>query len=69
MFKGKSEGVHAFLARIRDSQGQLVKGVWLEDLGYKFGLNGVDNARISFNQFKVSKDALLDKYSQITADG
>ena len=46
LINGKKEGIHTFLVRIRDENKQLCKGVWLEDLGMKLGLNGVDNARI-----------------------
>jgi len=38
-------------------------------MGHKFGLNGVDNARISFNNVKVSRESLLNKLSDIDANG
>ena len=66
---GKNEGIHTFLVRIREADGSLSKGVWLEDLGAKIGLNGVDNARIRFDHLRSPRECLLNKYSDVTADG
>merc|ERR1711992_297485 len=44
-------------------------GVTVEDMGHKMGLNGVDNAKLSFNQVRVPREALLNKYSDVTEDG
>ena len=44
-------------------------GVTLSDCGPKLGLNGVDNGRIVFDQVRVPRDALLDRYAQVDADG
>jgi len=55
--------------RIREANGSLSKGVWLEDLGAKIGLNGVDNARIRFDNLRAPKDCLLNKYSDVSEDG
>ncbi len=41
----------------------------IEDCGHKLGLNGVDNGRIWFDQVRVPRDALLDRYAQVSADG
>lgn len=62
---GKNEGIHTFLVKIREPDGSLSKGVWLEDLGHKFGLNGVDNARIRFDNLRAPKDCILNKYGDI----
>lgn len=43
---GKREGVHAFIAQIRDSNGNVCPNVHIADCGHKIGLNGVDNGRI-----------------------
>ena len=45
------------------------KGVWLEDQGAKIGLNGVDNARIKFDHLRVPREAILNKYSDVTPEG
>ncbi len=65
---GENHGVHAVLVPIR-KEGKVLKGVKIEDCGYKIGLNGVDNGRIWFDNVKVPVDNLLDKYGTITATG
>ncbi len=44
-------------------------GVTMSDCGPKLGLNGVDNGRIVFDQVRVPREALLDRYAQVDADG
>jgi acyl-CoA oxidase len=65
MLNGKNEGIHTFLVKIREPDGKLSKGVWLEDLGSKIGLNGVDNARIRFDGLRAPKECILNRYSDI----
>jgi hypothetical protein len=43
---GRNEGVHAFIAQIRDSDGDVCPNIRIADCGHKIGLNGVDNGRI-----------------------
>ena len=62
-------GVHALLVPIRDENGEAMDGVELTDCGHKAGLNGVDNGRISFDEVRVPRDALLDRYAEVSADG
>ncbi len=64
-----SHGVHALLVPIRDDEGRPCPGVSIEDCGHKAGLNGVDNGRLAFNQVRVPRDALLDRYGSVSADG
>ncbi len=44
-------------------------GVTVEDMGHKMGLNGVDNAKLSFDNVRVPRENLLNKYSDITPEG
>ena len=44
-------------------------GVTVEDMGYKMGLNGVDNAKLSFDNVRIPRENLLNKYSDVSADG
>ena len=62
-------GVHAVLVPIRDAEGAPWPGVSIEDCGHKMGLNGVDNGRLAFNEVRVPRDALLDRYGAIDANG
>ncbi|CAG0889334.1 unnamed protein product [Cyprideis torosa] len=66
---GERVGVHGVLVRIRDDNLQTMPNVTVEDMGFKMELNGVDNAKLSFNNVVVPVDNLLDRYSKITEDG
>jgi acyl-CoA oxidase len=66
---GEGSGVHAVLVPIRGEDGTVSAGVTIEDDGEKLGLNGVDNGRISFEAVRVPRDALLDRYAEVTDDG
>jgi acyl-CoA oxidase len=66
---GESRGVHALLVPIRDADGATAEGVEISDCGEKLGLNGVDNGRLAFDRVRVGRDALLDRYAEVTADG
>ncbi len=66
---GEGRGVHALLVPLRAERGRVVEGVRIEDDGPKIGLNGVDNGRIWFDEIRVPRDALLDRYAQVREDG
>jgi acyl-CoA oxidase len=66
---GEGRGVHALLVPLRDEQGQTLPGIRIEDCGAKLGLDGVDNGRIWFDQVRVPREALLDRYAQVRPDG
>ena len=63
-----SQGVHAFVVPIR-VDGQPAPGVRIEDDGLKMGLNGVDNGRIWFDEVRVPREALLNRFADVTPDG
>merc|ERR1711962_1243167 len=67
--KGKNEGIHAILVRMRDNDLNIIPGVTVEDMGYKMGLNGVDNAKLSFDNVRVPRTALLNRYSDVSEEG
>ncbi|HEY8301661.1 MAG TPA: acyl-CoA dehydrogenase [Jatrophihabitans sp.] len=66
---GEQQGVHAFVVPIRDDAGSVLPGVRIEDCGLKAGLNGVDNGRLWFDEVRIPRDNLLDRYGSVTADG
>ncbi|KRA29927.1 MULTISPECIES: acyl-CoA dehydrogenase family protein [unclassified Nocardioides] len=66
---GEGHGVHAFVVPIRDEDGQPLPGIRIEDDGHKMGLNGVDNGRIWFDGVRVPREALLNKFADVTEDG
>jgi acyl-CoA oxidase len=66
---GYRHGVHAFVVPIRDEKGAPMPGVIIEDNGLKMGLNGVDNGKIWFNQVRISRAELLNRFADVTPDG
>ena len=62
-------GVHCLVVPIRDADGNDLPGVTTSDCGYKGGLPGVDNGRITFDHVRVPRDNLLNRYADVTADG
>jgi len=66
---GEQHGVHAILVPLRDAQHQNLPGIRIEDCGYKIGLNGVDNGRIWFDQVRVPRQNLLNRFGDIDANG
>jgi acyl-CoA oxidase len=66
---GQSRGVHALLVPLRDADGIVLPGIRIEDCGAKLGLDGVDNGRIWFDDVRVPRDNLLDRYAAVDEDG
>ena len=66
---GQHYGIHTINVRCRDDNLQPIPGVVIEDMGYKIGLNGVDNAKFTFNNVRVPRENLLNRYSDVEADG
>ena len=66
---GKNEGIHGVLVPIRDSNLNEMPKCTVQDMGHKMGMNGVDNAKITFDNVRVPRTNLLNKYSDITPEG
>ncbi len=66
---GQSQGVHCFLVPIRDEKGNDLPGVTTSDCGLKGGLPGVDNGRIMFDQVRIPRENLLNRYADVAEDG
>eukprot|EP01114_Cavostelium_apophysatum_P013648 TRINITY_DN3351_c0_g1_i2.p1 TRINITY_DN3351_c0_g1~~TRINITY_DN3351_c0_g1_i2.p1 ORF type:complete len:614 (+),score=158.87 TRINITY_DN3351_c0_g1_i2:99-1940(+) len=67
--RGKNEGVHAIITKIRNSDHSVCEGVEIHDMGHKFGCNGVDNGKLFFHNVRVPRENLLNKYSDISESG
>lgn len=48
---------------------QVMPNVRVEDMGHKMGLNGVDNAKLFFDNIRVPRENLLNKYSDVSPEG
>ena len=71
---GEARGVHAFVVPLRSAgtegrPGAVLVGVEIEDCGDKMGLQGVDNGRLRFHAVRIPREALLDRYGQVSAEG
>ena len=66
---GESRGVHALVVPLRDERGAVLPGIEIEDCGEKVGLNGVDNGLIWFRDVRVPREALLNRFGDVTPSG
>ncbi|XWS63450.1 hypothetical protein CRYUN_Cryun06bG0098100 [Craigia yunnanensis] len=66
---GTNQGVHAFIAQIRDADGNICPNIRIADCGHKIGLNGVDNGRIWFDNVRVPRENLLNSVADVSPDG
>lgn len=62
-------GVHCLLVPIRDEAGNDLPGVTTTDHGHKGGLLGVDNGRIWFDNVRVPREALLNRFGSVDEQG
>ena len=66
---GECHGVHVLAVPIRDADGNVCEGVRIDDCGEKMGLNGVDNGELWFDDVRVPREALLNRYGEVRPDG
>lgn len=66
---GHDYGVNAFIVGLRDSNGNILNGVTIDDCGHKMGLNGVDNGTISFDNVVIPKENMLDRFASVNDKG
>lgn len=64
-----NHGVHAFYVPLRDGSGAFLPGIGGDDDGLKGGLNGIDNGRLHFDDVRVPRRDLLNRYGDVAADG
>merc|ERR1719506_1154372 len=59
---------HAFYLDLRDSEtGELLPGIRVEDMGTKTIANDLDNARVWFDEVRLPRTALLNKFADVDA--
>ncbi|MBM7471056.1 acyl-CoA dehydrogenase family protein [Subtercola frigoramans] len=67
--QGVNHGVHALYVPLRDSEGAFLAGIGGEDDGLKGGLNGIDNGRLHFDDVRIPRANLLNRYGDVSAEG
>ncbi len=66
---GEGYGVHAFVVPLRSASGEVLPGIRIGDSGHKMGLNGVDNGRLWFDQVRIPRENLLNRFADVDASG
>ena len=61
--------MNSFIVQIRDSEMKPCKNVYIEDMGHKMGMNGVDNAKLSFNNVVIKREMMLNKLNDVNSNG
>ncbi|KAM5578249.1 hypothetical protein ABKV19_008519 [Rosa sericea] len=69
IISGTNQGVHAFIAQIRDGNGNICPNIRIADCGHKIGLNGVDNGRIWFDNVRIPRENLLNSVADVSTEG
>lgn len=67
---GKNEGPHVFIVPLRDKHTyNVLPGITIGDCGKKIGQESIDNGFIIFNNFRIPRENLLNRMSNVTRDG
>lgn len=66
----KDHGVQGFLVQIRDlDKHRLLPGVVVGDIGPKYGFNMKDNGYMAFNNVRISRINMLNRYAEVDEKG
>lgn len=68
--KGTCYGIHPFIVQIRDEEThQPLPGIKVGEIGTKLGMNTVNNGYLGFENFRIPRENMLMKNSQVLPDG
>jgi len=66
----KCHGPHVFVVPLRDKKTfKPFNGITLGDCGKKMGLDGIDNGFIIFNNVRVPRENMLNRFSNVSKEG
>jgi acyl-CoA oxidase len=69
VLKGKKHGPHPFIVQIRDVETrEPLPGIYIGDIGPKFGYNTTDNGYMLFDHVKVPHADQLARFAKVEAD-
>ena len=54
---------------IRDKDMKELPGVSISDMGFKMGQNGVDNAALKFNNVRIPRINMMNKFTDVDENG
>jgi acyl-CoA oxidase len=66
---GECKGIHSFLVPVRDEEGRPLPGVKISDVDWLIGLNGVGIGGAMFEQVRIPRENLLNRFADVTAEG
>lgn len=64
----KDYGVHSFLMQLRDRDGNILPGITIGDCGKKMGRDGIDNGWLQFNNVRVPRSQMLQKWAKVSRE-
>jgi hypothetical protein len=64
----KDYGVHSFLVQLRDRDGNILPGITIGDCGKKMGRDGIDNGWLQFNNVRVPRSQMLQKWAKVSRE-
>lgn len=70
IIKGENKGVHGFIVPIRDIETHKpLPGIEVGDIGEKVGYNTKDNGYCRFDNIRIPRDNMLNKYIKVSKSG
>ena len=68
--QGEDKGTHNFIVQVRSMENhEPLKGITIGDIGPKFGFEEKDNGYVRFDHFRIPRENMLMRHSQVAPDG
>lgn len=68
--KGECKGIHPFVVQLRDEEThEPLPGIKIGEIGTKLGMNATNNGFLGFENFRIPRENMLMKNSQVLEDG